>query len=473
MRFFAALLLVPPLLAATPAVAGDASAPVTAPVDAAAPAEALAAYLRIDTSIPPGMPTDATAAYIPFLVERYAKPLGLEAEVLWNRTLLLRWRAGAERGRPLVFLGHADVVPVAENERAEWTQPPFAGAVTGGYVWGRGALDMKGATIAQLEAIAALQRAGVRPGRDVFVLVNPDEEVGGQAGAGRVIAERLDVLESPYAVIDEGAYVLSDVVPGAKVAAVAVGEKGYLTVRLRVETEAGHASMPSPDDAPSVLTRALARLDAVEFPGVLLPPTQRFLERMAAHSAFPQSFILRHPGLFAPLITSNFEKKPATNAVIRTTHALTIVRAGVKDNVIPRTAEAYVNFRLLPGDKKDDVLQVVRDVVADERVAVEVVEFWGETPLSPIDGPVWTKLEAAVAAALPDAFVAPVISPGTQDARYFAQAGIPTYRFVPFTLDAAERKSIHGVNERVSVENLAQAVRVYQAIIQGVATADP
>lgn len=431
-------------------------------------AAALAAYLRIDTSVPPGMPTDTTAAYIPFLVDRYAKPLGLEHEILWNRTLLLRWRAGPQRGAPLVFLGHADVVPVAENELAQWTHSPFAGVIRDGYVWGRGALDMKGTTIAQLEAIAAMQRAGAKPARDVFILVNPDEEIGGVAGAGRIVKERLDILEKPFAVIDEGSYVISDVVPGAKVAAVAVGEKSYLTVRFRVEAEAGHASMPaSADNAPAVLTRALARLDAFEFPGVLLPPTRLFLERMAERVSFPQSFVLGYPAVFGFVIRGIFAKKPATNAVIRTTHALTVVRAGVKDNVIPRTAEAFVNFRLLPGDRKDAVLATVREVIDDERVALDVVEFWGETPVSPIAGPVWERLEAALAKSLPDAFVAPVISPGTQDARYFAQAGIPTYRFAPFTLDGEERKGIHGVNERLSLENLAQAIRVYAEVMQG------
>lgn len=431
-------------------------------------AEALGAYLRIDTSVPPGMPADTTAAYIPFLVERYAKPLGLEHEILWNRTLLLRWRAGPQRGAPLVLLSHADVVPVAENELDQWTHPPFAGVVAGGYVWGRGALDTKGTTIAQLEAIAAMQRAGQKPGRDVFILVNPDEEIGGVAGAGRVVKERLDILEQPFALIDEGSFVISDVVPGHKVAAIAVGEKNYMTVRLKVEAEAGHASMPWPaDNAPAVLTRALARLDALEFPGVLLPPTRMFLERMSERVGFPQSFVLGYPSFFGVAIRSIFAKKPATNAVIRTTHALTMVRAGVKDNVIPRTAEAFVNFRMLPGDSQADVLATVREAIDDDRVAVDVVEFWGETPVSPIEGPVWERLEATVAKALPDAFVAPVISPATTDARYFAQAGIPTYRFAPFTLDGEERKGIHGVNERLSLENLAQAIRVYAEVMQG------
>lgn len=465
MRLVVTLVLSAAFLAASAATAKDGAPPPEPSADAAA--AALAAYLRIDTSVPPGMPTDSTAVYIPFLVDRYAKPLGLEYEILWNRTLLLRWRAGEKRGEPLVFLGHADVVPVADNELAQWTHPPFAGVVTGGYVWGRGALDMKGTTIAQLEAIAAMQRAGQKPARDVFVLVNPDEEIGGTAGAARVARERLDLLEKPFAVIDEGSYVISDVVPGNKVAAVAVGEKGYLTVRLKVEAEAGHASMPSPDNAPAVLTRALTRLDAYEFPGVLLPPTRLFLERMAEHVSFPQSLVLGYPSIFGFFIRGVFAKKPATNAVVRTTHALTVVRAGVKDNVIPRTAEAYVNFRLLPGDRKDDVLATVREVVDDERVALDVVEFWGETPVSPIAGPVWERLEAALAASLPDAFVAPVISPGTQDARYFAQAGIPTYRFAPFTVDAEERKGIHGVNERLSLANLAQAIHVYSAIMHG------
>jgi carboxypeptidase PM20D1 len=450
-----------------PATADQADPALT--VDVTTAAERLGKYLRMDTSTPPGIATDTTAPYIPFLIETYAKPLGLEYEIFWNRTLLLRWRTPeGNKEQPVVFLGHADVVPVAENELAQWAQPPFSGAVTDGYVWGRGAIDMKGTTITQFEAVAALQKAGIKPRRDIFFLINPDEEVSGRNGAGRFVDEQLAKLENPAFIVDEGSFVLPDILEDGKLlAALAVGEKGYLTLKLTVDAEAGHSSMPSGESAPEILSQALARLSEYKFPSRFLPPTELFLDKMAEASPFPLSFVLGNRWLFGGLIASNFEKKPSTNASIRTTYAVTMLRAGVKDNVIPRTAEAYVNLRILPGDGKNFVVAEFKRALGDERVAVTEHEFWGETPLAPVQGDAWERLRSVVEKAFPDAMVAPVITPATMDARFFAQAGIPSYRFAPLTLDAGERQKIHGVNERLSLQNIEQAIRAYAVMFEG------
>lgn len=447
-------------LTVRPAYSKEPAAPLPIRVDKNDVAERLADYIRVDTSNPPGIPADGTAAHVAWLIRQYAEPLGLE-HAMHGRSLLLTWRAAEPEAPPLLLLGHADVVPVQENERAAWTHPPFAGVITDGYVWGRGALDMKGTSIAQFEAIKALRAAGLAPRRTIYLLINPDEETGGFGGTKLFAAEFLSKLERPELVLDEGSFIVSDFLPGRNVAAVGVGEKSYLTIRLTVSTASGHASLPGPNDAPRVLTSALARLGAHEFPARLLAATNQFLDGLADAMPWPQSMVIGNRWLFGPLVRAKLSAKTTSNAMIRTTHALTMLRAGVKDNVIPKIAEATLNYRLMPGDTTEQVLAETAAAIGDERVRIDVVEFWGYTPVSPSSGPLWDRLEGILHAEIPRVLVGPIVIPGATDGRYFAQQGLPVYRFTPFTLDARDLKGPHGVDERVSLENLEQAVRFY------------
>jgi len=441
--------------------------PLTLEIDTERAAERLAAYLRQDTSTPPGISRDPRPAHLDMLIADYAEPLGLEAAVYEGRILLLRWRAGAQEGGPIVLLSHADVVPVAEEERERWTHPPFGGVVEDGYVWGRGAIDDKGATIAQLEGIAALQAAGLTPRRDVFLLISPDAEIGGEEGAGAVLARHAHRLEEPWAVLDQGTFVAPDFVTGTTIVPVGVGEKRFVTIELRVNGEAGDSSMPEPNASPSVLTTALARLNELELDTRLLPATEAFLDRIAGRASFGERIALRNRWLFGGAVESMLAQRPASNAMIRDTIALTMLRAGMKDSVVPARAVATLNLRLLPDSDLAAVLRDVEETIDDPRVQIEVITDSGPAPVSSVEGEAWRRLHAALATAFDDdAVVAPMITPDTLDARFFARRGIPTYRLVPFTLDANERGRVHGIDERVSLENLEQGARVYAHVMR-------
>lgn len=437
-------------------------------IDTARAAEMLAEYIRMETSTPPPVPRDPRPAYLEMIIDRYADPMGLEHQVFDGRSLLLRWRAGEEGSGPLLLLSHSDVVPVAEDELEGWTHPPFAGVVDDGYVWGRGAIDDKGATIAQLEAIAALQAAGLSPRRDVFMLINPDEEIGGEGGAARVIQRHWDRLEEPYAVLDEGSFVADDFVPDTRLVPVAVGEKHYVTITLTVHGAAGHSSMPRDSDAPRVLSMALGRLAELELEPNVLPATEEFLDRVSDRMSFGTRVALRNRWLLGSVVNDMLAERPASNAMIRDTFALTILDAGVKDNVIPAHAQATINLRLLPGSSVSEVLARMERQIDDPRVQIDVVTDDGDSPVAPIEGEVWTRLETALASAYPaeSTIIAPMITPGTMDARFFAARGVPTYRLVPFVLDANERGRMHGVDERISIDNLEEAARVYAHLMR-------
>ncbi|MEZ4337797.1 MAG: M20/M25/M40 family metallo-hydrolase [Sandaracinaceae bacterium] len=200
----------------------------------------------------------------------------------------------------------------------------------------------------------------------------------------------------------------------------------------------------------------------------MLPPTEAFLDRLAGHVPFLSRVALRNRWLFGPMVRSMLTERPASNAMIRDTHAITILEAGITDNVVPARATATVNLRLLPGSDWPAVRRRIESAIDDPRVTLEVLRDEGASPISPIEGEVWTRLETALASAYPgdDHVIAPMITPATTDARYFASRGVPTYRFIPFVLDANERGRVHGVDERVSIENLEEAARVYAHLLR-------
>ena len=299
-------------------------------------------------------------------------------------------------------------------------------------------------------------------------MLSPDEERGGRDGVGRVLERHASYVGEPWAVLDEGSFVASDFLPNRWIVPIAVAEKRYVTIRLSVVAEAGHSSMPRENAAPRVLSSALGHLADLEHPIEMLPPTEAFLDRLAGHVPFLSRVALRNRWLFGPMVRSMLTERPASNAMIRDTHAITILEAGITDNVVPARATATVNLRLLPGSDWPAVRRRIESAIDDPRVTLEVLRDEGASPISPIEGEVWTRLETALASAYPgdDHVIAPMITPATTDARYFASRGVPTYRFIPFVLDANERGRVHGVDERVSIENLEEAARVYAHLLR-------
>ena len=458
------------LLGSLMALAILAATPLTAPagdVNIERASRMLSEYIQVDTSVPPILPREPAPGYIDLLTENYVYPTGLTAEVIDGRIFLIRWIPDEPDGRaPVMFLGHGDVVPVADDELDQWVHPPFDGVIADGYVWGRGAIDNKGSSIALLEAITMLHKKGIRPQREIQLLIGPDEEIGGTHGTLQYIQQDMERFGVPAFVIDEGAFIVPDMVEGRNMTAIAVGEKGYLSIRVTTEAEAGHASMPYGESAPDILTRAMLKLNEFQFPVTMLPPMEGLLDAMGDELGGFSGFMLRNRWLSGPLVRRELESKAASNAMIRNTLVLTMINTGIKDNVIPAHAEAIYNVRLLPGQDKEEALATLRKVVDDNRVRIETHEYWGDTPMSPMEGEAWEAFRTAMERTVPDSFLSPAISPATTDSRHFAQAGIPAYKMVPFIMDAEDRQRIHGRNERLSLANLEQAIRFYEVMLE-------
>ncbi len=370
---------------------------------------------------------------------------------------------------PVMLCGHIDVVPADSATLQEWTHPPFRGDVDEGAVWGRGALDMKSTVIAIFEAVEALLKSGYQPERTVYLAIGHDEEIGGLEGA-RCIAQRLlERGEHLAAVFDEGGAIMDGGVPGVHVpvAMVGVGEKGYASLELVVEGRAGHSSMPPPHTAIGVLARALARLE--QRPMRARTALARLMfQYMGPFLPFGTRMALANYWLLGGAVQRRLEATAATNAIVRTTAAITMIDGGVKDNILPARVKAVVNYRILPGDTVKDVLEHAQKVAADEAVQVQLPEgaSWEPSPISPVDSIEYEEFSTIIRQVFPEVIVAPYLVAGATDSRHYLPLTNNVYRFSPFSLDPALLKTIHGIDERISIESLARMVQFYLLLIR-------
>ena len=410
----------------------------------------------------------ALLAYHDYLEQQF--PLvhaKLSKEIVGDYSLLYTF-PGSTDAKPVIMLGHLDVVPVVPGTESKWKHPPFAGKVSDGFIWGRGTLDNKVNIIGLLEAAENMLARGLQPKRTVYFGFGHDEEQGGLDGA-REIARLLEKrgVEAEF-LVDEGGLVTHGVVPGvnAPMAIVAPAEKGIVTLQLKTVGDGGHSSMPPEQTSIGILAAAIAALEADQFPRDF-SLTQSFLESVADELPFGQRLIMKNLWLFKPLVMGMFEGDKQMEAGMRTTTAVTMISGGIKANVLPIDATAKVNFRIFPGETPDTVRQRVIDVINDERVEVTFdgsgQTGMGPSPVSPIEGFGWQKLTAAIrdTTAPERVIVAPRLLVAATDTRHYRKLTPNHYRFTYMRMALQDLGTIHGTNERISVETLNDTVRFY------------
>ena len=393
----------------------------------------------------------------------------LRRETINTHTLLYTWEGSDPSLAPILLMGHLDVVPVEKGTETEWEQPPFSGRIVDGFIWGRGAIDNKATVVGALEAVEMLLSEGFGPARTIYLAFGHDEEVGGTRGAKQVAAllrKRGIRLEM---VLDEGGVIGDGLFPGvsAPVALVGIAEKGFLTLELHANTPGGHSSLPPRQSAVGILSAALARLEDQQLSATLTAPTRQLFERIGPEFPLPQRALFANLWLTEPLVVRNLEKAPTTNAMVRTTTAVTSFSAGEKDNLLPRHARATVNFRILPGESISQVESQVRRVIDDPRVTLtRSGQFSSEpSPVSSTNSAAFRSLERTLRRVHPEATVAPYLVVVATDARYFNPLSANVFRLLPIRLAAAELAAIHGINERISIENYAAAIRFYRDLM--------
>jgi acetylornithine deacetylase/succinyl-diaminopimelate desuccinylase-like protein len=421
----------------------------------------LSRYLQFDTTNPPGN----EAAAIEFLAQTL-RQRGFEPQVLspapGRANLIVRLRPpSAPIAPPLLLYSHADVVPANPTD---WSVPPFSGHISDGYLWGRGALDDKGLGIIFVQVITLLKQLGPPPQRDIILLIAADEEASGRYGVAWLLDHHPELIQAEY-VWDEGGMGL--LMPPHKNAYpciynIGVAEKGALTLKLTAYGTPGHASVPHGDNASDRLVQALARLKKWSHPARLTESVGQMLRCLAVSQPWPRSLLFARAGhrLTWPLLRLILQRDPLYTSLIRNTISLTMLNSGQKSNIIPAQAEAKLDMRLLPGESIEAVLSDLRAMIKDGKVFVEVEE----TPIMAVPSPVETPFFAALAQTLsdldPSCLVTPYLTPGATDSRYFRQAGMKAYGFMPMRLNTSELSRIHGLDERISTANLRWGMQV-------------
>jgi len=360
-------------------------------------------------------------------------------------------------------------VPVAPGTEKDWLKPPYDGVIADGFIWGRGSRDDKGNLYSILEAAEAMAKAGFRPKRTIYLAFGHDEEVSGTRGAEAIAATlasrgvRLD-----YA-IDEGLLIAEGIMKGLDkpAALIGVAEKGYVTLALTAHATPGHSSMPPHDTAIGTMSAALTRLEEHRLPMRVDGAVSEMFDALAPEMASFNRVVLSNLWLFKPLVLREFEKSGPTEAMTRTTTALTIFNAGDKDNVLPGNASATVNFRLMPGDSQASVIEHVRRTIHDDRISIEAFPGNAEpTPVSSTTSPSYQALNRTIREIFPDVVVAPGLMLAGTDSRHYAGIADNIFRFSPVRADANDLKRFHGTNERLSIEGYADMIRFYRRLIE-------
>lgn len=389
----------------------------------------------------------------------------MRREVLDGRSLLYTWPGSDGARAPILLMAHQDVVPISPGTEGDWQQAPFSGAVEGGYVWGRGAADDKGSLVALFEAADSLAASGFVPARTVLFAFGHNEEVLG-SGA-KAIAEHLQAQGiKPEYVLDEGMLVIEDhPVTGAPVALVGIAEKGYATLRVTARAPGGHSSMPPPETAVATLAAAITAITGNPFPLDYSGPAREMLEQLAPHGGLGIRMAVANSWLFQPLLEQQIAATPSGAALLHTTMAPTMLEGSPKENVLPQTAMARINYRLHPRDSAATALARAQAAVGSLPVTLEWEGTPNEpSPLSSTRSPAWQAI-AALAAEFSGAPVAPALVLGGTDSRVFSGRADDVYRFQPVRLKLSELDMIHGTNERLSIDNLDRMAEFYRALI--------
>lgn len=410
------------------------------------------------------------AAFHSFLGVTY--PLihqSLSREVVAEHSLLYTWE-GADPSVPAVLLmGHMDVVGIEPGTEDGWEHPPFTAERDDEWLWGRGTTDDKCSVIAIFEAVESLLAEGFRPDVTLYLAVGHDEEIGGGLGAASVSAllasrgVRLDF------VLDEGGAVVTGLLPGVtrSVALVGIGEKGYLNVELVAEGAGGHSSVPPAHTAVGHLAAAVASLEANLLPAHL--DTQAgFFAALAPVMGGVGGLALRHADRLGPLVERRLSASPPGNALIRTTTAVTMIGGGVKPNVLPQSARAVANFRVIPGDTVQSVLAHVRAVVGEGITVRQLPGGFSAEPssLSSTESEAFRVVVEAIGEAFSDAAVAPWIVMGATDSRHYIPIAGDVFRFSPFRMTPADLGRMHGTGERLRLSDADGALAFYRTVVQ-------
>ncbi len=390
-----------------------------------------------------------------------------ERTTINDYSLVYKFAGTDESLEPVLYMGHMDVVPVDDETLDKWSHPPFSGIIADGQIWGRGAIDDKSTVMALMEAMELTLNEGKRPKRTVYFAFGHDEEIGGSQGAKK-IAEYFEEKSVRFEfVLDEGGLILDGVIESVDqpVAIIGIAEKGFVNIRLIAERPGGHSSMPPENTGPGILAQAIVKLEENKFPATL-EYTNIMFDAIGHFANYPARFAMANQWLTSPLIKRSMLSAQNTAAGLRTTTAATMLKGSSKSNILPTKATAVVNFRILPGETWESVLEQVKTIIDDERVSYEVFMNNNPSSVSSTDSLGYRLIEQTIREFADDALVAPYLVMGGTDSKYFYPLTDSVYRFLMIRLDSSTLNIVHGIDERISVDNYVMGIQYFHELLR-------
>lgn len=473
MRLFTSLLVLSFGCAVTPALTIRPSSPPPPTLDwDKAGDEAIqvfANYLRVDTRNPPGNETLGTK-FLAGILDKEGIPSQTFEFAPGRGSIVARLNATKPDGqKPFCMLSHIDVVTAEASKWPADTQP-MSGAIKDGVLWGRGALDMKGLGALELMTLVWLKRLNLPLKRDVVFVAVADEEVGDK-GMQFMVQQHWDQLGCGH-MINEGGIGIKDLLfDGQTVYPISVAEKGLLWLRMTASGPAGHGSTPVPGRAPERLLKAIAKINAREVKTQIDPSLLTLFRQVGDGKGGATGFVLARPALINAFVMGKLLDNPATKAAITNTCQVTGFHGGFEPNVIPSEVNATIDCRLLPGAKPRELLAELVKLVGDDKVTFEVLQE-AESNSSPWEDPVFEALARHAIDGRKDVVAGPVLSPGYTDSIYARPKGTISYGFVPFEVPKEEVATMHGENERVSLENIRRGFKTLLSAVAEIAGAN-
>jgi len=390
-------------------------------------------------------------------------------KIINNYSLVYKFQGSDTRLKPVLFMGHMDVVPVDQDTKEKWTHNAFAGVIDDKKVWGRGTLDDKATVMALMEAMELSLKKGKQPIRTIYFAFGHDEEVGGSQGA-KNIAEYFQQQGVNFEfVLDEGGAILKGYIKNVdqSVGIIGIAEKGFMNIRLIAERPGGHSSMPPENTGPGILASAIVKLEQNKFPATLRYTNLTF-DAIGSYADFTTRFAMANQWLTASLIKKKLLSNPSKAAGLRTTTAVTMMKGSSKSNILPTKASVVVNFRILPGETWQTVLANVKEIINDERVGYEVFMNNNPSKVSSTDSKGYKWISQTIREFEPDSLVAPYLVMGGTDSKYFYPLTDSVYRFLMIKLTPDVQKTIHGIDEHIKIEDYVEGIQYFHELFRKV-----
>jgi len=405
-----------------------------------------------------------------FLIQTYPQiNSNLERHLISNYSILYKWNGKNPDKKPIILTAHYDVVPVEESTRNQWAEKPFGGKIDDRFIWGRGTMDDKLAVIGIMETVEKLLKEGFIPERTIYVAFGHDEEIGGLKGA-KMIAEYLksNNVRAEF-VLDEGLVITRKMIPGIEkdVALIGLSEKGFLSVKLSLDYKGGHASMPEKETTIEILARAIVKLRENQPQSRICEPIERFIEFSGPEMPFAQRLVFANKWLFKGVILNIYESGPSTNSMVRTTTAPTIFNSGIKDNILPTSASATLNFRILSGETIEGILSHINNTIDDERIKISTGDYKSNpSPVSSIESKGFKTVNKTIKQIFPGVLISASLVNAATDSRHYTIISDDVYRFLPITITSEDLPRFHGIDERLNVDAFNDCCRFYYQLIR-------